>query len=155
MKKRPSTTTIRHRYDEAKNRMQMAFLAPSLAYFTYYTYDARNMLSALRDPFGQAVYYERDGLGLEIAKRLPNDVTTYHNYDAAGQVTSILDLGPGGLLQSLCYTYDDDGQRTRIVREDDTRIYYYDAAHRLTGEDWLDPNNMHLYAFAEVDLRVP
>ncbi|MBU1749736.1 MAG: hypothetical protein KKA73_18790 [Chloroflexi bacterium] len=48
------------------------------------------------DPFGQTVYYERDALGLETAKALPNDLTTYHNYDAAGQVTSILDLGPGG-----------------------------------------------------------
>ncbi|MEI6502902.1 MAG: hypothetical protein WCP21_17970, partial [Armatimonadota bacterium] len=45
--------------------------------------------------------------------------------------------------------YDDDGQRTRIEREDGTRIYYsYDLAHRLTGEDWLDPSDAHLYAFA-------
>jgi hypothetical protein len=38
-------------------------------------------------------HYERDALGLEIAKLLPNDVTVYHNYDAAGQVTSLIDLG--------------------------------------------------------------
>ncbi|MBU1749735.1 MAG: hypothetical protein KKA73_18785, partial [Chloroflexi bacterium] len=34
------------------------------------------------------------------------------------------------------------------MREDGTRIYFgYDAAHRLTGEDWLDPSNVHIYAF--------
>jgi YD repeat-containing protein len=53
------------------------------------------------------------------------------------------------VLRSLKYICDDDGQRTKIVREDGTRIYFdYDAAHRLTGEDWLDPSDVHLYAFA-------
>ena len=78
-------------------------------------------------------------MGLEIEKRLPNGVTTYHNYDAATQVTDILHLGPSSLLQSLYYTYDDDARRTKIVRENGTSIYYgYDDAARLTGEDWLD-----------------
>ncbi|MEN6645438.1 MAG: hypothetical protein ABFE08_23590, partial [Armatimonadia bacterium] len=67
----------------------------------------------------------------------------------AGQVESILHVGPAGVLQSLYYTYDDDGQRTKIEREDGTRIYYsYDAAHRLTGEDWLDQSDSHIYGFA-------
>jgi YD repeat-containing protein len=138
-----------YQYDEAGNRTQMAFVGGGVTYFTYYEYDARNMLAALTGPFGQTVYYERDALGLEIAKLLPNEVTTYHNYDAAGQGTSILGVGPGGLLERLYYTYDDDGQRSKIVREDNTRIYYdYDAAHRLTGETWLDNWGAALYAFA-------
>ena len=95
------------------------------------------------------MYYERDALGREVAKLLPNGVTTYHDYDLAGQVTSIVHQGPSGVLQSLEYTYDDDGQRTKIEREDGTRIYYsYNAAHGLTGGDWLDPSDVHLYAFA-------
>jgi hypothetical protein len=85
----------------------------------------------------------------ESAKALPNGVTTYHQYDAASQVTEIIHAGAGGVLQSLGYTYDLDGQRTMIAREDGTRIYYrYDETHRLTGEDWLDPDDVHLYAFA-------
>ena len=87
---------------------------------------------------GYTTYYQRDALGPEIAKLLPNGVTTYHNYDAAGEVASILHMGPGGLLQSLYYTYDGDGRRTKIVREDGKSIYYgYDNASRLTGETWL------------------
>lgn len=50
--------------------------------------------------------------------------------------------GPSGVLQSLEYTYDADGQRTKIVREDGTRIYFsYDLARRLTGDDRLDPSD--------------
>ncbi|MEN6645437.1 MAG: hypothetical protein ABFE08_23585 [Armatimonadia bacterium] len=116
---------------------------------TYRAYDARNLLSALTDPLGQTVYYERDELGREVAKALPNGVTTYHNYDIVGQVESIIHQGPSGVLQSLYYTYDTDGQRTKIEREDGTRVYFgYDAAHRLTGEDWLDPSDAHIYGFA-------
>lgn len=95
------------------------------------------------------MYYQRDELGREVVKALPNGVTTYHDYDLAGQVTSIIHQGPTAVLQSLYYTYDDEGQRTRIEREDGTRIYYsHDAAHRLTGEDWLDPADALIYAFA-------
>ena len=124
-----------------------------MAYFTYYAYEARNLLESLTDPLGQTVTYQRDELGREIAKALPNGVTTYHNYDLAGQATSIVHLGPSGVLQSLYYTYDGDGQRTEIEREDGTRIYYnYDLAHRLTGEDWLDPAR-HPYLRLRVRLR--
>jgi len=136
-------------YDEAGNRTQMAFLGGGVTYFTNYSYDARNLLESLTDPLGQTVYYQRDELGREIVKALPNGVTTYHDYDVASQVTSIIHQGPSAVLQSLYYTYDDDGQRTKIEREDGTRIYYgYALAHRLTGEDRLDPSDVHLYAFA-------
>jgi YD repeat-containing protein len=105
-----------------------------VTYFTGYEYDARNQLSALTDPLGQTAYYERDALGRERAKALPNGVTTYHQYDAASQVTDIVHAGAGEVLQSLGYTYDPDGQRTMIAREDGTRIYYrYDETHRLAG----------------------
>ena len=92
---------------------------------------------------------ERDALGRETKKQLSNGVTTYNNYDAASQVTSLIHRGPSSVLQSLYHSYDGDGQRTKIIREDNTRIYYnYDLAHRLTGEDWLDPADTHTYAFA-------
>ena len=87
-------------------------------------------------------------MGRTTAKRLPNNVTSYYNYDQASQVASILHAGPGGLLQSLYYTYDPDSRRTKIVREDGTGIYYnYDAAGRLTDEDWLNSAGSGLYAF--------
>ena len=62
----------------------------------------------------------REMEGREIAKELPNGVTTYHNHDAAPQVTQVIHLGLGDVLQSLDYTYDADGRRTKIVREDGT-----------------------------------
>lgn len=84
----------------------------------------------------------------EVIKKLPDGVVSYHNYDAAGQVGSILHVASSGLLQSLYYTYDDDARRTKIVREDETSIYYnYDEASRLSEEDWLDANDAGLYAF--------
>jgi RHS repeat-associated protein len=131
-----------------KSVLPMVMINPD-AQPTYYRYDARDLLQSLTDPWGYTTYYQRDAHGLEIAKLLPNGVTTYHNYDAAGQVTSILHVGPSGLLQSLYYTYDGDGRRTKIVREDGKAIYYaYDATSRLTGETWLTSGGTQLYAFA-------
>ena len=37
-----------------------------------YAYEPPNLLAALADPLGQTLYYERDELGREIAKLLPN-----------------------------------------------------------------------------------
>lgn len=66
-----------------------------------------------------------------------------------GQETDTIHQGPNSVLQSLEYTYDEDGQRTKIVREDGTRIYFgYDLAHRLTGKDWLHPSDVQLLTFA-------
>ena len=76
-------------------------------------------------------------------------MTTYDNHDAAAQVTSILRLGPSGLLQSLYHTYDGDGRRTKIVRKDGKSIYYnYDGASRLTGETWLTGGGTQFYGLA-------
>jgi len=72
----------------------------------------------------------REMEGREIAKELPNGVTTYHNHDAAPQVTQVIHLGLGDVLQSLDYTYDADGRRTKIVREDGTSILAPGWCHR-------------------------
>lgn len=62
----------------------------------------------------------------------------------SSQVTDIIHAEAGGVLQSLGYTYDLDGQRTAIAREDGTRICSaYEDAHGLTGEDWLDVKDGH------------
>jgi YD repeat-containing protein len=95
---------------------------------TYYTYRACGNLGSITDPWGQTVSYDYDDLGREIAKALPNGVTTYHNYDAASQVTQVAHLGPSGVLLSFDYTYDTDGRRTKIVREDGTSIRRAEAA---------------------------
>ncbi|MHB8995876.1 MAG: RHS repeat-associated core domain-containing protein [Armatimonadota bacterium] len=140
---------IYYTYDQAGNRESMLFCGAGVTYFTYYAYDERNQLASLTDPLGQTVYYERDELGREVVKALPNGVTTYHKYNDASEITDIIHQGPSGVLQSLNYKYADDGQRTKIVREDGTSIYYgYDDAHRLTSEDWLDVTDVQLYAFA-------
>ncbi|MCE5217539.1 hypothetical protein LLH03_10995 [bacterium] len=72
----------------------------------------RGLLSALCDPWEQATYYAYDPRGLQLTRRLPNQVTSYYNYYDAGQVQSLLHAGTGGLLQSLYYSYDDEGRRT-------------------------------------------
>jgi len=56
---------------------------------------------------------------------------------------------PAGVLQSLDYTYDADGRRTKTAREDGTSIYCnYDAVSRLTGEEWPDSGDQGLYSFS-------
>ena len=137
-----------YQYDPAGRRTAMTQVVDEDLLTTYYTYRACGSLNSITDPWGNAVSYDYDDLGREIAKALPNGVTTYHNYDAASQVTQVAHLGPNGVLLSFDYTYDTDGRRTKIAREDGTSIYYgYDTVGRLTSEEWLSDSDVGIYSF--------
>lgn len=138
-----------YQYDAADRRSAMTQVVGEDLLTTYYEYRSCGKLNSITDPWGREVSYDYDDLGRQTAKVLPNGVTTYHNYDAASQVTQVAHLGPSGVLLSFDYTYDTDGRRTKIVREDGTSIYYgYDTVGRLTSEEWLDDSDAGIYSFA-------
>ncbi len=91
----------------------------------------------------------------EIARLLPPGTVSYHNYDLAGQVASILHrLSDGTVPVAVYYTYDEDGRRTKLERKG-TPYFLADVAKKvwcplfsLTSEEWLDDDEASVNAFA-------
>ncbi len=75
-------------------------------------------------------------------KLLSNGCVTYHNYDAAGRLTSLLNVDPDlAPLPTFEYTYDDNSNIIQIARESGNVQYFaYDSLGRLTACDWRDSN---------------
>ena len=122
---------------------------------TTYTYDANGFLQSSTDPLGRGTSYLYDAAGRITSKTLPGTLTTTAVYDASGNPTSItpplgsahaltftpVDLTasyappalPGGPTP-IAYTYDADGQLTRVARPDAIDVdFAYDAAGRLSS----------------------
>lgn len=61
--------------------------------------------------------YESDAAGRVIQKLLANGRVAYDNYDAAGPITSLLNVDPDvAPLATLEYTYDDNTNIIQIAR---------------------------------------
>ncbi|MEW6360433.1 MAG: hypothetical protein AB1696_29150 [Planctomycetota bacterium] len=72
-----------------------------------------------------------------------------YNYDAAGRLTSLLNLKSD--LSAVCtfyYTYDRNSNITRVDRDGGLVIYYeYDPLQRLTREKWQDGTPQVVYSY--------
>ena len=113
-----------------------------------YTYDPADRMWAAA-AFGYTTYYEFAANDRMIEKLLGNGCVTYHDYDAAGRLTSLENLKPDlSALSTFAYTYDKDSNITEIVRESgEVQYYSYDALHRLTGCDWSAGDFTPIYSF--------
>ncbi len=95
---------------------------------TQYEYDGRNRLTVLLYGDGQQVKY---GYDLADRRLTMDDATgqTRYNYDALGHLTEMID--PRG--QNDRYEWTANGQRSRIIYPDNTKVIYdYDKAGQLT-----------------------
>ena len=79
--------------------------------------------------------------GRRTSVSLPNGVTTTHSYDDASHLLELKHLGPASqVLESLTYTYDATGNRTKMnrasaplpLRDGVTSTTYNDANHMLS-----------------------
>ncbi len=79
--------------------------------------------------------------GRRTSVSLPNGVTTTYSYDNANHLLTLQHLGPTSqVLESLTYTYDPTGNRTKMnrqsvnlpLRDPVTSATYNDANHMLT-----------------------
>lgn len=117
---------------------------------TNYAYNAVHQLSALEQPNGGRISYLRDILGrvTQVAVQATNGAaaqSTTYSYDAASNVTSVLDAAGG----TTSFTYDAANRlTTRTLPNGVTTTYGYDLRDRVTSIVHRRANNTVLASFA-------
>lgn len=109
-----------------------------------YTLNSRNFITATTQTSQTGgnkstgnSYYDNGLLHIEI---LPNGYTQEHTYDGANRLrTTSVKNGNGEIERSYAYTYDNNGNRTKIIETASDGIitetvYQYDALNRLKKE---------------------
>lgn len=99
-----------------------------------YTYDSLGRLQEQRDGADQRiVQYTYDALDRLVRKDLGHGGFSTYEYDAIGQLTSLVHHAPGGAVSSrFVYAYDAAGRIISQVSLDGTTQYEYDAIGQLT-----------------------
>ena len=131
-------TPIAYTYDLNGNRVSMTDPEGGL---TSYAYDPLNRLTTLTSPQGTATF-AYDALSRRTALVLPNGAQATSTYDAASQLTRLLNQGPGATpvtLSQFAHTYDAVGNRTTRTTLQGVATYDYDALNRLTQASQPDP----------------
>jgi len=108
---------------------------------TSYTYDPLNRLATLTSPQGTSTL-AYDALSRRTSLTLPNGSRATSSYDAASQLTRLLNQGPGATpvtLTDFAYTYDAVGNRATRTTTNGIASYTYDALNRLTQASQPDP----------------
>ncbi|MBI5624773.1 MAG: hypothetical protein HY924_13420 [Elusimicrobia bacterium] len=116
-----------------------------------FTYDRKGNLTRVVDAKGQVIDFAYDDLDRLVTKTLPEGVVSYQ-YDDAGNLTravnyndSVVEMAydnlnrvilsrqalPGGFQAEIGYTYDANGNRTRMTTPWGTFNYEYDSLNRL------------------------
>jgi len=104
--------SIAYAYDALGRRMTMTANGQQPV---SYGYDAASRLVQVQQ--GALVV----GIGYDAASRrtsltYPNGTNTGYSYDFASRLTNIAHNGPGGVIESLTYTYDAAGNRINLAR---------------------------------------
>lgn len=108
-----------------------------------YSYDNLNRLTFKDIPGGTTadVYYNYDIRGLQLSATFgsasgPGVVQTYDGFGRLATSSSTM----GGVIRTLTYQYDADGNRTRITHPDGVYFgYSYDALDRMANAVWNAP----------------
>ncbi len=133
----PSGHFFTFAYDAAGRRTQRL---GDDGYTLNYEYDPAGRLARLTDGGGTVlVEYLYDAVGRLSRENHGNGTYTTYSYDAAGQLTSLVNHAPDGTIQSrFDYTYDANGNRTSMTTLQGSTTYGYDAANQLTSVAYPD-----------------
>ncbi len=132
---------VSYRYDGVGNRTHTIYPDGKTV---VYAYNDLNQVTSINDWDSGATTYEYDVNSRPITITLPNDTVSSLNYDAAGNVTSIVHKSDvGQVIGSYSYSYDATGRRLGAIENGTTISYTYDALYRLTDADHSNGNLYH------------
>lgn len=95
---------------------------------TTYQYDAANRATSVTNPLGSVTFTYTARNQIATVKDAQNNLSSY-GYDNAGRV---LKADLPGSDSDVTYTYDANGNRTKMVDPNGTTTYAYDSLDRLT-----------------------
>ncbi|BFM39775.1 Calx-beta domain-containing protein [Synechocystis sp. LKSZ1] len=141
----PKGNGVSYTYDTKGNLTKITYADGSSEQFSI---DGLGNITNLVNRRGQSIQYTYNKDGLLTKKQYADNTSVTYSYDARGNLTSVVD-GSGtlalqydtanrltGLIyptgRSLQYTYNADGQRTKLVANDGYTVNYsYDTVGRL------------------------
>jgi RHS repeat-associated protein len=169
----PNGQSIQYSYNGGGQRISMT---DSTGFAVRYSYDAAGRLAQLSNGSGSAIAaYTYDAASRLSRKTLGNGTYTTYTYDAAGNVSHVINYTPGNAILSefdstydaegrttsvnspagaWTYGYDADGQVTSVTLPGGTVQYTYDAAGNRSGETMngsaldFNANNLNEYTGA-------
>lgn len=128
----PDGQFLKYSYDAVGRRTQMI---DQDGFATNYAYDALGRLSTLTDSSGNLVdRYTYDTAGRLAREDKGNGTATTYAYDAAGQLLHLVNLAPGGSVDSrFDYTYDVLGHVATMTTGSVVTSYGYDPTGQLVS----------------------
>ncbi|MEW6741715.1 MAG: LamG-like jellyroll fold domain-containing protein [Planctomycetota bacterium] len=148
----PGGRYLRYTYNDTGQR---TWCVNQLGHWLQYHYDGVGRLESMTDESStEIVHYYYDFAGRLERKVLGNGVYTAYQYDAAWQLTSLVNYKPDHtVLSSFVYAYDDRGRRTSMLTTEGLWTYAYDDLGQLTA--WTAPDGRHVeYAYDALGNRI-
>jgi RHS repeat-associated protein len=110
----------------------------------FYTYDAANRMTSVRDFSNRVTAYAYDSAGRLSTTSYPNGVTSSRTYDNANRLTHVGYLKGGASLTSIDYVYDAAGNRLSTRTNNGAlESYNYDELNRLTSVIYPDARSVY------------
>lgn len=136
----PDGQAVTYEYDTESNLIKLIYPDGTQV---EYTYDLSNRLETVTDFSGITTFEYDERSNLLTKKTLPNGVTTEYQHDQARKISHVIHKkGDGSLLEEFRYTFDENGNRTKIEKispEGDSHVaYIYDELNRVIKADYSD-----------------
>ncbi|MFZ5643768.1 MAG: RHS repeat-associated core domain-containing protein [Bacillota bacterium] len=147
---------VRYSYDSVGNRTGvhkgLSSLSDTARAITKYQYDSLGRIVSFTDPSGKSELYRYDNNGNLITSFDRNGKRVKYAYDGLDRLVK-KQIAFNGRLETVEYSYDLLGNRTRMTDTRGATTYEYDSLSRLTGIRQDNGINLN-YAYDILDRRV-
>jgi RHS repeat-associated protein len=145
----PLTGQVQYGYDNANERTSLTY---SSGHQVSYTYTTRGQLATAKDWLSNTASYTYDAGGRLTQLALPNGVTTTETYDNADRLLTVSHVKKKTSLESITYTVNAVGVRTKMTDSAGTTTWGYDNLDRLTSAGYPNGDSAS-YAYDPVGNR--
>lgn len=133
----PGERSFLYEYNLLSNRKRM--IDPDGRVLEY-TYDTAGRLIRISNPSeGAIAEYSYNLDGQPIKRTLANGISTEYEYDAAAQLTAVINRhSSGAIISSWRYEYDASGNRSKKTGPEGEETYTYDKTSQLVEVNYTD-----------------